>query len=153
MKALWTAIALGISLASVSQVQAQQPPQSYGSDTVKRSFTIVPRDIDKQTLGGGTFCLTVLYRNNYYYYYSENYAEANTTDGPCESNGPRTDMNIALNWKYNGDRLQGKSCDNTSQCDFSERNYGIGKKIDCASATAGRNGWSARVSTDPVSCP
>lgn len=156
MKAIWAAVAFNVMLLAGPQAhaQAQQAPQPYGKDTVVRRYTITPKEGDKQFFGLGSFCLTVLYNNNFYYLYSENYVEGNTTEGDCDSKGPRTNIGIALNWRYRGEGLQSKACDNnTSQCDWSERNYGVGKSIECVSGSAGRNGAKAWVSTDPVACP
>lgn len=99
------------------------------------------------------FCLHVRYRNNYYYLYSENYAEGWITDGACSLNGPRRSIqNIGLGWRYRGQSQDNKQCTNVDSCSFSEKNYGIGKTIECSASTARDGNQSAHATTDPVAC-
>lgn len=108
----------------------------------------------ERNLSSNQFCLHVKYSNNYFYFYSENYAEGWVTDGSCNAEGGRRPVAItAVGYRYKGEPLQGLTCRNSADCSFSERNYGMGKTIECASASAQDGNLSARVSTDPISCP
>lgn len=121
---------------------------SYAAKNVRKATT------RKGVMTVGQWCLHVKYRNNFYYFYSENYAEAWTTAGSCEVGGARINVNgMGLSWRYKGESLSSKGCSNTSQCDFSERNYGIGKTIACASARASLGTSRAFATTDIIGCP
>ena len=100
-----------------------------------------------------TFCLHVRYSNNFYYLYSENYAEGWVTEGDCNTDGPRRSVeNIGLGWHYKGEGQSNKQCSGSDSCSFSERNYGIGKTIECVVAAAHDGNLSAYNTTDPIGC-
>lgn len=125
---------------------AIQPPTT-------KEFKIESRSAAATTLTN-PFCLHVKYNNNYYYFYSENYAEGWVTDGRCEGDGPRRSVeSIGLDWRYSGEGLSGKQCSNTESCSFSERNYGIGKTIQCSGSSARDGNQSAHATTDQLGCP
>lgn len=104
-------------------------------------------------LSTSPFCLHVKFNNNYLYLYSENYAEGWVTDGACEADGSKRAVeNIGIGWRYKGEGQSNNQCANSESCSFSERNYGIGKTIECAASSAKDGNQSAHVTTDGTAC-
>ncbi|MNQ80221.1 hypothetical protein D3C85_951890 [compost metagenome] len=119
------------------------------SSQAARDPTLPPED----TPFPKPFCLHIKYSNNYFYFYSENYAEAWITDGACSPEGKRRNIDsIGVVWRYSGQGTNSKLCKATDSCSFSERNYGIGKTINCVSGTGTHRGLTISTSSDPYGC-
>lgn len=128
-------------------------PQAPSTQVTKIESSTLPSPAEAGVLAN-PFCLHVKYQNNYYSLYSENYAEGWVTDGRCDVDGPRRSVqSIVLAWRYKGESLSSKQCSSADFCSFSERNYGIGKTIECSSSRARDGNQSAHATTDHVSCP
>jgi hypothetical protein len=144
---LWGVITLSIWLVAGCAIQAPSIKElQIQSETLPSPA--------QDNVSGNQFCLHVKYSNTYLYLYSENYAEGWVTDGSCSVAGARRAVQtIGLNYRDKDEGLNGKKCLNAESCSFSERNYGIGKTIVCASTIARDGFLSAQVTTDHVSCP
>lgn len=82
-----------------------------------------------------SLCLRVVYANYLYILYSSNHAEARVTRGTCAANGPPvTVKSIQLSWRYGGEPVATRSCENSDGCSLTEQSYGIAKSISCAAA-------------------
>lgn len=100
-----------------------------------------------------SYCAHVRYHNVYAYFYSENYAEAWATEGDCGASEQRFQVDtIRLGFRYKGEGLRTKQCNGTDSCQFSERNWGTGKEINCAAATLNYRERRAEVSSNPAEC-
>ncbi len=97
----------------------------------------------------GPYCLTVKFDNNNFYFYSEVYAQAWVTHGTCESEGStlRVPGTLRLEYLLNGGQVQSINCDAKAVCAYSERFYGIGRTLRCASAVSASDFTSTQAST------
>ena len=97
------------------------------------------------------FCLHIKFHSNNYVFYVENYAEASTSTGSCQSpGGSETSVDsISMRWRYKTPRNGFNACANTSICTFSERMYVKSNSLYCLAASAKRGSQVAADTTDP----
>ena len=106
----------------------------------KITFTSKPDDKPSpQPSEDLSYCITKTAKNHYYVAQSEMQTEVHVTDGSCQT--PKSISNINVLMKTHNGQRYSKTCNNTSYCEITQKEVGIGvDRYDCSTAATNNKG-------------